>query len=110
MTLTVYYSLLALALAGIGLWGLLAHGHLLRRILAFNVMCNGVFLLLVAGAYDKPPDPVPHALVLTGIVIGVSATAFALALVRRLHRDSGRTRLTEDGPALPGTVGEKEGR
>jgi len=30
-------------------------------------------------------DPVPHALVLTGIVVAVSATAMALALGRRLE-------------------------
>jgi len=34
------------------------------------------------------PDPVPHALVLTGIVVAFSATALALALGRRLREVS----------------------
>jgi len=53
-------------------------------------MGAGVFMLLIAVAYrgpGLPPDPVPHALVLTGIVVAVSATALALALVRRLHAE-----------------------
>jgi len=41
------------------------------------------------------PDPVPHALVLTGIVVAVSISAFALALARQIHAESGRTSLTE---------------
>jgi multicomponent Na+:H+ antiporter subunit C len=60
-----------------------------RRILAVNVMSSGVFLLFVASARRAavgPPDPIPHALVLTGIVVSVSATALALALAKRLAR------------------------
>lgn len=52
-------------------------------------MGGGVFHVLVAVAYrglDTAPDPVPQALVLTGIVVAVSATAFALALGQRLER------------------------
>ena len=55
--------------------------------LAINVCGAGVFLVFVALAYRGPglaPDPVPHALVLTGIVVAVSATALAVALGRRL--------------------------
>jgi len=50
-------------------------------------MGAGVFHVLVAVAYrglDAAPDPVPQALVLTGIVVAVSATALALALGQRL--------------------------
>jgi multicomponent Na+:H+ antiporter subunit C len=45
--------------------------------------------VLVAVAYrglEKAPDPIPHALVLTGIVVAVSATALALTLGQRLER------------------------
>ena len=48
----------------------------------------GVFQLLIAVAYrglDQAPDPVPQALVLTGIVVAVSATSLALALWQRLE-------------------------
>ncbi len=74
----------------LGLWSFLVHPPLLRKLIAINVMGAGVFHILVAIAYrgiDTPPDPVPHALVLTGIVVAVSATALALAFGQRLDRD-----------------------
>jgi multicomponent Na+:H+ antiporter subunit C len=77
----------------LGLWSFLVHPPLLRKLIAINVMGAGVFHLLVAIAYrgiDTPPDPVPHALVLTGIVVAVSATALALAFGQRLDRDDDR--------------------
>lgn len=68
--------------------GLLAFGaarHVLRKVLALNVLSGGVFLVLVGFAQRAgEPDPVAHALVLTGIVVAVSATGLALALARRL--------------------------
>lgn len=74
----------------LGVWSFLIHAPLLRKLIALNVMGAGVFHLLVAVAYrglEAPPDPVPHALVLTGIVVAVSATALALAFGRRLERE-----------------------
>ncbi len=77
-----------LGLFGMGLYGLFAYPAALRKIIAANVMGTGVFVVLIALAHRTPNvDPIPHALVLTGIVISVSATAFALALAKRLHRD-----------------------
>jgi multicomponent Na+:H+ antiporter subunit C len=87
MTTTLLYGLAGIGLAALGLRGTLAHVSLLRRLLALNLMGSGVFLMLGAVAYrglGVPPDPVPQALVLTGIVVAVSATALALALGRRL--------------------------
>jgi multicomponent Na+:H+ antiporter subunit C len=81
----------AAALFGLGVYGVLVAGHLLRKILALNVLGLAVFLLLVAlgrrGAAVL--DPVPQALVLTGIVVAVSATAFAVSLLLALYRRSG---------------------
>ncbi len=92
------FCLTAAGMFGIGLFGFLVHDHLLRKILALNIMGIAVFLLLVAIARRDPmtTDPIPHAMVLTGIVIAVSTTAYFLALTRRLFRESGATRLTED--------------
>jgi multicomponent Na+:H+ antiporter subunit C len=97
MSQPLLFMLTAAALFGIGVYGLLSRPQLLRRILALNMMGNGVFLLLVSFARRDPAtiDPVPHAMVLTGIVIAVSATAFALALVRRLYLETGRPGLGE---------------
>lgn len=88
------YSMAAMLLVGLGVHGLLVRRHLLRKVMALNIIAGGVFLLLISTAYrnkDAFPDPVPHAMVLTGIVVAISATGFALALVRRIHeRQSGR--------------------
>jgi multicomponent Na+:H+ antiporter subunit C len=72
----------------VGLVRLVTSSHLLRLILALHVMGSGAFLVLVATAYRfraPEPDPVPHAMVLTGIVVTMGVTAFAVALVRRIH-------------------------
>jgi multicomponent Na+:H+ antiporter subunit C len=85
------YALTGVGLFALGLRAALMHTSLLARVLAINVCGAGVFLAIVALAYQglhEAADPVPHALVLTGIVVAVSATALALALGRRL-RESG---------------------
>ncbi len=92
------------AMAGVGLfilalYALIVHKHLLRKILAINVMGSGVFLVLVALGGRTPgavPDPVPHAMVITGIVVAVSATALALALVLRVCAKTDRAELPEE--------------
>ena len=43
------------------------------------------------------PDPVPHAMLLTGIVVAISASAFAIRLARSYHSASGRPPLSLDG-------------
>jgi multicomponent Na+:H+ antiporter subunit C len=94
------YLLLSAALFAVGLFALIAQPNLLRKILALNVMGGAAFLWLAATAARSRgpfPDPVPHAMVLTGIVVAVSATAFALALVRHLHAETGRAEMIDAG-------------
>ncbi len=82
------------ALFALGVAGVLLLEHLLRRILAFNLMGSGAFLVLVGLAQrNGVPDPVPQAMVLTGIVVAVAATALALALLRRLQALTGEVTL-----------------
>ena len=87
MTPGLLYGLTGIGLFALGLHALLVRPRFLRKVLGLNVAGSGVFLLLVALAHrgEGPPDPVPHAMVLTGIVVAVSATALALALIRRIH-------------------------
>ena len=99
MTAGLIYAVTGALLVGLGLYGLIVHAHLLRKILAFNIMGSGVFLALVGLAQRTGEvDPLPHALVLTGIVVAVSATAFALVLARRLYAATGRCRLPDEAP------------
>jgi multicomponent Na+:H+ antiporter subunit C len=99
MSQFLLYALASLGLVCIGLHNLLVRPHLLRKILALNVMSSGIFLFLVAVARRNErsiPDPVPHAMVLTGIVVAVSVTALALGIVRRMHRESQEATLDEE--------------
>jgi len=98
MTLSVLYALAGVGLFVLALHGLIVHAHLLRKVLALNIMGSGVFLIMVALARraTEAPDPVPHAMVITGIVVAVSATALALVLLLRLKEVTGRTELDED--------------
>ena len=105
MTTFLVYSLTAVLLAGLGIHGLITRRHLLRQIMALNVIAGGAFLLLISTAYRNQmdfADPVPQAMVLTGIVVAISATAFALALVRRIHRprDASTDQTTPNQAAL----------
>ena len=105
--MTEPYALTGVALFALGLYGLLVNRHLLRRIVAFNVIGSGVFLVFGAIAARGPggADPVPQAIVITGIVVAVSATALALTLCRRIHRATGRTSLPDDDPGGPPEAG-----
>lgn len=99
MSAALVYALTGAALFVFGVAGLALQPHLLRKILAFNVMGSGVFLVLVGlGQRAGIPDPVPQAMVLTGIVVAIAATALALALARQLLDLQGDMRLPEEEP------------
>jgi multicomponent Na+:H+ antiporter subunit C len=88
-------------LVGVGLFVLVDSPSLVRKVVGLNLFQTGVFLFLVAAAFrtggrapllsDPGPyvNPLPHVLVLTAIVVGVSVTAVALALVVRIHAETG---------------------
>lgn len=100
--MTLYFAVASIVIAA-GLYGLWAHRHLVRKLVAANILGSGIFLVLIAVARrSDPPDPIPHALVLTGIVVSVSVTAFSLVLIRKIHGRSGRASLPEDSGAGDG--------
>ena len=98
MNVAFFYALIGIGLFSLGLYALIVYKHLLRKILAINVMGSGVFLLLIALASRSKgvPDPVPQAMVITGIVSAISATALALALMLRLYDASGQVEIPEE--------------
>lgn len=92
MSQTDLYTLAGAGLFCIALYGLIVRPHLLHKIVALNIMSSAVFLVIVGIARRVPgdvPDPLPHAMVLTGIVVAVSSTAFALALAKRIFTETG---------------------
>ena len=81
-----WYAAIGAALIALSLLAFLLSKRLLKKLLAFNIMGSGVFLVMVGMAQtqnDGAADAVPQALVLTGIVVAVSATALALVVIRR---------------------------
>ncbi len=96
--MTLLYPFAGVALVMTGMAGLLLQPHLLRKIMAFNIMGSGIFLILVGlGQREGSPDPVSQAMVLTGIVVSVAATALALTLARRLLELTGEMQLPVPG-------------
>lgn len=88
----------------IGIWGVLAHRNIFRIIVGFSLMGTGTHMVIVAIGYvtsgtapiidrslpisdaaARAVDPVPSALVVTAIVIGLAVTAIMLAYAVRLH-------------------------
>lgn len=88
MTANLLLHLVAGALIfALGVIGTLIVRDLIRRIVALNVASGGVMLVFLALADrgDGAPDPVPQALVLTGIVVMAAVTGLALTLARRIE-------------------------
>ncbi len=87
----------------IGLWGILTRKNILKMILAFSVLDTGVHVVMVTIGYMQGRtapilnqevtdalhsviDPIPSALVLTAIVIGVAVTALMLSYAVQLYQ------------------------
>jgi multicomponent Na+:H+ antiporter subunit C len=112
MTPSTLAGLVGAALVGLGLYGLVLHPHPLRKLLAFNLIGSGVFLVfgIVArrgAAAGFSFDPVPQAMVITGIVVAFAASALAVALILRLYSESGRVTLDPDAWTRPGSEDAK---
>lgn len=88
MSSALFWMGVGAALWLLGLHGLLTLRQALRRVIAFNLMGSGVFLVMIALATrSQPSDPVLVALVVTGLVVAVSATALALRLAGAVQDD-----------------------
>lgn len=91
-------------LALIGMWGMLTHRHIMRIIISFALIDTGLHIVMVATGYvtggtapiidralgkgeaaARAIDPIPSALVVTAIVIGLSVTAVMLSYAIRLY-------------------------
>ena len=108
MSVATVFGLGASAAAGLGLYGMIANAQPLRKLLAFNMLGSGVFVFfgVVArrGATTEfGADPVPQALVITGIVVAFSATALAIALLLRLFQATGSATLHAKAPTSADT-------
>lgn len=85
----------------VGLYGLITRRNLIKIVISLSIMEFSVFLFLVLIGYIDAGvapivdlslsnqvyvDPLPQAMVLTAIVIGLATTAMLLAISIRLYR------------------------
>ena len=104
MNVETLFALSACALVGIGLYGLIVQPHPLRKLVAFNIMGSGVFVLFGAlakrgAAAGMAADPVPQALLITAIVVAFAATAVTVALLLRLIESTDTASLANEPPS-----------
>lgn len=83
-----------LVVMALGLWAFARHRHLLRQLLAFNVLGSGVFLLL-AGLGGTAPEV--QGLILVGLVVALVGSVLGALLLRRLHALAGQVSLEPEG-------------
>ncbi|HDP55414.1 MAG TPA: cation:proton antiporter [Bacteroidetes bacterium] len=90
----------------IGVWGMLTQKNLIKIVIGFSLFTTGLNIAIVSIAYIKNStapildkavdranavnlvaDPLPQALVLTSIVIGLGVTALMLTYVLRMYKE-----------------------
>jgi len=100
----------------VGLWGVLARPNLFKIAVAFSVLETGVNLVILSVGYirgrtapildsaadaataaQRMTDPVPQALVLTAIVIGLAVTALMLSYAVRMRTGGGGSSIESYG-------------
>ena len=104
----------AIMLIILGLYGLLTQRNIIKIIISLNILELGVNLFIVSVGYVTDGiapiytsvnnssnllfvDPLPQALVLTAIVIGVGTTALGLALAKNIYQKYGTFEIDKMG-------------
>lgn len=101
----------AIILFGVGFATMLINSNLIKKIIGMNIMDTAIFLFFIAKGYipdreaplvvgdykgvDAYINPIPTSLMLTGIVVAVSMTAFLLALTVKINEKYGTIELDE---------------
>ena len=107
---TRYNYVGVVVLVAAGLYLVIGDRNLVKKVIGMNLFQTGVFLFFITSAAVEgghPPvieegvetyvSPLPHVLILTAIVVGVSLTAVALGLIVRIYSEYGT--LDEDAIA-----------
>lgn len=94
------YYFASLILFIIGLHTVLTHSNIIKKIMGINIMETSIFLFFVSIGYINKGaapiilegesqafvNPIPSALILTGIVVAMSVTAYGLSLAIKLYQ------------------------
>jgi len=105
------FAITAVILFVTGFVNMMVHPNLIKKVVSFNIMDSATFLLLASrgmiagrtaailtdgGANTSLyVNPIPAGLVLTGIVVSVSVSAFSLALIQRIYGAYGTVDMRE---------------
>lgn len=99
-----YHYVAAMLLFCIGLYTVIVRRNIIKKLIGLNIMETAVFFFYISLGYmdngiapirvggaqpGQMVNPIPQALILTGIVVAVSVTALALSLVILLYRQYG---------------------
>ncbi len=106
--LTKYNYWIYVVLMMIGFYAIIAKKNLIKKVIGLNIFATAIFLFYISigdmreipGKIITEPiymhgenlvyvNPIPHVLILTGIVVSVSTTAVALALIIKIYREFG---------------------
>jgi len=104
--LSRYVYLMIVILLALGLYGMLGKRNLLKKLIGLNIFQTAIFLFFIEGATKlggtvpvidpqlgmeaaQYINPLPHVLILTGIVVGLSVTGVALAFLLIIYRNYG---------------------
>ena len=95
-----YWVVIFLMMAGF--YTVISRGNLIKKIAGINIFQTSVFLMyisigyvdegtapIIAEGFTKYSNPLPHVMILTAIVVGVSTTALGLALIVRIKEAYG---------------------
>ena len=105
------FAVAAVILFVTGFVNMMVHPNLIKKVVSFNIMDSATFLMLasrgmIAGRtaailtddgadVTRYVNPIPAGLVLTGIVVSVSVSAFSLALIQRIYGTYGTVDMRE---------------
>jgi multicomponent Na+:H+ antiporter subunit C len=99
-----YHYIGAMVLFCIGLYTVIMRRNIIKKLIGLNIMETSVFFFYISLGYldqgiapirtggadpGRMVNPLPQALILTGIVVAVSVTALALSMVILLYRQYG---------------------
>jgi multicomponent Na+:H+ antiporter subunit C len=102
MIIGLFNNWVVIALMMCGLYIVIAHGNLIKKIVGLTLFQTSVFIFyismakvdggtapILADGLTTFSNPLPHVLILTAIVVGISTTALALAIVVRIKEAYG---------------------
>jgi multicomponent Na+:H+ antiporter subunit C len=101
--LTTHYNYwIVIVLMMTGFYLVIARPNMVKQLIGLSLFQASMFILYISFAYvsggsapilvegeESYANPLPHVLILTAIVVGISTTAVGLALVVRIHQAFG---------------------